>query len=530
MVLFLLLPVGAGAKDRPNSSKPATFVVKGMALRTALPQVAAHYQVPLRASRTLEPQRVTLIARDLDLTTMAEALEALLSPNDEAPVFWARRDGRWSLEESVQRQELRGRLPATDVEQYREFLKERLQWLRAEGLPKLKETPRDSPIYGAMNDRCTPLMLLENVGERGREALLHGAPLISKIGDLPAPLSERWRELLTLHQPRLAGLAPEQLDQYSIVLLLSRNPTDPKGARLMFSMVTPTGFNGFRFSLLSMPGALRPASIGAPFNLPRADPEDPSPRVTMKLNPAVEGKQSRRTERSLDDLLEELSRQAGVSVVADGYLRARMQFPVGLQVEDYPLLQLAQSIGRVWGCDVKWLAAQRTLLVRARAWWLEDQADVPDEVIRGFGAALGAGQSPKLADLLRLAELSNAQVYKLVESGVCPAAAGLVLPGFYDEANSKPLLQFFNRLPEALQKRSQSPEGLLLRDVPSALVEQWLFAPLAAHGATTPALLTELRFYLREVPGRKPDSTAVEVGVVGSRAGGTHWLQRIESF
>jgi hypothetical protein len=151
-------------------------------------------------------------------------------------------------------------------------------------------------------------------------------------------------------------------------------------------------------------------------------------------------------------------------------------------------------------------------------------------MLKSFNEALGAGQSPKLVDLLRLAELSTAQVYKLVETGVCPAAAGLVLPGFYDEASSKPLLQFFNRLPDSLQKRAQSPDGLPLRVAPPGLVTRWLFAALAAHGATTPTLLTELRFFLREVPGRKPDSVALEVGVQGSRAGSTHWLQRIEAF
>jgi hypothetical protein len=356
----------AVAKEGPSSTVKASFTIKGEALHTALPKIASQYQTSLGVGRSLGQQRVTLVARDLKLATVAEGLEALLSGNDEATVFWGRKEKRWSLEESVQRQELRRRLPAADVELYRSYLEDRLKWLHAEGLPRLGVALKGSAAYAVGNDRCAPLMLLESVGERGRDTILQGTPFISKIGDLPAAVSERWRELLSLHQPNLAGLAPEQLDQYSIVLLLSRNPTDQKGARLMLSIVTPNGFNGFRFSLLSMPGALRPAGIGAPFTLPRADLDDRSPRVTLKLNTSGEATRTKRSERSLDDLLQDVSVQAGVSVVADGYLRARMLFPVDLKVEDYPLLQLVQSIARVWGCEAKWLEPQGILLVRAR--------------------------------------------------------------------------------------------------------------------------------------------------------------------
>jgi hypothetical protein len=154
---------------------------------------------------------------------------------------------------------------------------------------------------------------------------------------------------------------------------------------------------------------------------------------------------------------------------------------------------------------------------------------VPQPLVDEFCARLGPDRGPALADLLRLAELSKAQVHKLIESGICPGATGVVKPAWYIETGVKPCLQFFSRLPAALQARAQSPGGLPLREAPPELVERWLQTTLVAEaGAPSPELREDMVFSLgpgSRNPGLIP---GYELALQTTRPRGPRWIRYVQ--
>jgi hypothetical protein len=439
------------------------------------------------------------------------------------------------LEESQNRRQMAERLRNQDLEAYGKYLQGEVEWLRREGSQRLAEAsaapdPRKRAIA---LERVTLAGLMDMLGDAGRARLLAGSPYAVQVGQLPPALRGQYREYLMNRSAHLRGTPADELDRYSLVLLLARTPTDPNGAQLVESLVRPDGFCWARGSLLSMPAKQPLPFLGPRFALPplrKQDALDQSRRVSLMLTPAPGAKPGVDVPRNLDQVLETVARQCELNVIADGYLRPPCRFPANLRVADYPLTKLLDALTRTWGCDWRFLDAEKkTILVRARGWWLEDAADVPQPLVNEFRERLGADRSPALPDVLRLAELSKAQIHKLIECRICPAGTGLVKPGWYDDAGVRPCLQFFNRLPGPLQARAQSPEGLPLQEVPRELVDTWLQTTLVAEaGAVKPEFQKDLVFSLR--PGaRDPTAPAgFEVAIRRSQPGRTLWIGYIQ--
>jgi hypothetical protein len=228
-------------------------------------------------------------------------------------------------------------------------------------------------------------------------------------------------------------------------------------------------------------------------------------------------------------LLLAISRSVGLDVVADGYVRTERAIPANLEVADYPLKQLLESVARPWGSDVRFFGSGETLaLVRAKAWWMEDAADVPEPLFTQIKTRLSGERKPRLDDLLLFAELSKAQAHKLYEAGLCPAAKGLIQGLWYDDTGPKPVLQFFNRLPANLKQRVQSEMGLDLRDAPQELVETWLAPTLIASvGLPTPKAQAATVLMIRPLG---EEGTENGWKVVFVRPNGRHWERNIGQF
>lgn len=516
-------------EDSPRANRATDIRAAGEALESLLPRVAAEYGIGLSTARDLRGQRVTLFLRSADPDLLTGTLKELLSAGPEAPVLWTRAGkDAWHLEQSARRRDLAKRLQSADLEAFRKRMDEVIDWAKRDGERELEQAS-DPLRRMSAQARLTIALLVSGLGDAGRERLLAGAPLVIRPGDAPSPLREHLREYLA-NGSRLQAVPAEELDRYALVFLLARDPADPLGANLIESRVEPGGFLWARHSgALKVPHELHNPLIQDTFRLPPPDPSDTSRRVSLNLTPAPEAMPGAVIGRNLDELLQALSLGSDLNFAADGYLRTRVLFPANLQVRDYPLKQLLDRLTRIWDCNWRFRASDsKTVLVRARGWWLEDQADVPQAQVEELQSGLGPGKSPVLADLLRFAELSKPQAHKLVETGLCPGAYGIVKPMWYDAAGVKPCLQFFNRLPKPQQARAQSKEGLPLREAPE-LVEMWLGATLAAQvGAVTPHAREDLVFWLlsgSSDPSNPALLPGVEIRIRSADPKGSHWRE-----
>jgi hypothetical protein len=532
----------AQAQSLPQSSDHVSVRVVGEALSTALPRLGKGFHLQLAPDRELEGQRVTLSLKDASIELLARGLLELLSAGPEAPVSWVRRrESLWLLVESANRRRVSARLRDQDLDLFRQHMERELHWFRRDAPRELEQARKhtDTGLINAIDARLPWLMVLDNLGEAGREKLLAGVPFCAQVGQMPAELRDRFRRhvdrnrLFKIGEPPTA-LPPEELDRYWFALVLARAPGDPQGTHLIDSWITPEGFRLGRLGHLSIPGPRSPAFLRPAFQLPPVEESDrqrASRTVSLMLTPAQDTAPGTIIRRNLDELLAAIGEQLGLNVIADGYRRSSTPIPANLAVTDYPLEKLLDAVTRLWQCDWRFLDAdKKTVLVRARGWWLEDEADLPDAVVADFRDRFAADKSPALTDLLRLAELSKAQVHKLMESGLCPGATGIVIPGFYDDAGVKPCLQFFNRLPPALQQRAQSPQGLPLREAPRELVEKWLLTTLIVDaGAVTPEMQNAVVFSIR--PGSQNPETPVGIEVAihdGPNPLSTHWVRYVQ--
>lgn len=260
--------------------------------------------------------------------------------------------------------------------------------------------------------------------------------------------------------------------------------------------------------VFALPRVSRPLVIGIP------DPADRSRRVTVNLAPAAPRAPSGRhperkletVARDLDALLATLAADCDLRVIADGYLRAPRKLPANLRAEGVPLNHLLLRMARTWGCDWRYLdREERTVLFRARGWWLEDEANIPQEHLAELERHLGPDRVPALEGLLLAAELTGAQAHHLADSGRCPGMQGVSEEIFDDGTGARPCLRFFARLPAPLRGQAQSPEGLPLARASGALLQEYLRRTLICHvGALTREAQESLVFSLRPeaTPGR----------------------------
>jgi hypothetical protein len=381
--------------------------------------------------------------------------------------------------------------------------------------------------------------MLEAAGPEKHKRLLAGEPVVLRLGETPGAT----RQFLIEYLQKTAGLAGEpreEVERYWVVFTLGRVTGDSRGAHLVWSLVHPAG-NAFRrrSNVVSIPHPWSmPGLLGADstftFSLLPTHPDDPTPRVSLNLTPEPAARPGATVPRTLDQVLETLAEGAGLRVFADGYLRPAVKFQANMQLKKCALGALQDSLGTLWGFEWKLTGEDpKTLLIRARAWWMEDEADVPQPLLEELRAALGPGKSPALEDLIRFAELTDAQAHKLVGSGICPGASGVVAPAWLDGTGIKPCLRFLGRLPEPLRKQALSPQGLPLREAPPQLVQQALGSTLvAACGAVTPEFQQDLVFYV--TPGRDPGPIyrrapqGWEVRITTTRPRGTRWKQYIQ--
>lgn len=206
--------------------------------------------------------------------------------------------------------------------------------------------------------------------------------------------------------------------------------------------------------------------------------------------------------QSFGETLRQVAKDTGIAIIADGYLRAPRQFNVNTRITQYPIASLLNAVLRPWGCTWRFMDRdQKTLLVRAENWWLEDASDVPDEIVARFSAPLGdKSNESELKDLCDFADLTPAQQHKLIEAGICPNAEGVVYSGWHDAASgARPWLRFYRRLDAQLQRRVLDPKGLALADAPIELVEEFLGIPLVAVvGAIRPSERSTLNLYIEK--------------------------------
>jgi hypothetical protein len=488
------------------------FTAVGEPMETTLRRLSAQSGVRLTAARPMQGQRLTLFVTDLTVERFAQDLAQLLTPVKEAPVNWVReREGAWRLDESVNRRRLALSLASEGAGAFKAHIEEQIAWADRQGLQEWAETP-PSPKRNFLTKQLSNALFLKHVGEAGRADFMQGKPLIAQIGALPNAMKDVFRERLG-SQSGLADLPAEEKDRYSYVYLFGNSPTSPRGGVLWISLVLPKGVMGSRFGEFHMPRQEVNASMIGGVEVPQADPNDTSPRATFNLSPKPETPAGVSVRCDLNQILFAIAQAYGVDVIADGYLRPQGHIAANKVLKDYPRDSLLRFVCALWGCSFRVVGPQEspTILVRAHHWYLEDAADVPEAIVVEQRGKLGPGTKPRLQDLVTLAELSQAQVHKLVESGVCPGASGLIRPGWYEDGSSaRPWLQFYGRLSPQLQRQGQAQDGLRLGDAPSNLVKERLgVALLAGFGVIDEAKWPDVRVAF----AAHPDAGAVEIRV-----------------
>ncbi len=502
IVLFGQTP--AFAMERyPSGGEPSHVTLYGRPLTEALPTLSKIYGVKLKAEGELANQRVTVVGQDFELGTLARGLETLLSVNESARVDWHRKTSGWILRENFNRRVLASELRSQRLAAFAEHLDGELHWLE-----EVRKIPADKLVPSKIINgllipgnipsprRKAEATLLEAIGVDGRAKLLTGQPVVLRIADGPEVGRGDLINLLTVSTRQQTN---HRLEDFRITVMLAGNPADAQNTYLVRSLVSPDGETQGRFSMLRMKGARRTPFIGPPFRLPGRNAQDGSKTVRFSIPPLPSGARDR-TYRwlNLDTCLALLQRQTKLRFIADGYIRPCRAFVPTVEARDLPIEQLLTILVRQWNCDWQWLdPTKSTVLVRSRSWWTEDVADVPDSLLSKYRQRLSENKQGSLSDLLELAELNFGQVHKLVESGLCPQASGVVVPAFYELTGPKPCLQFYNRLPEPLKARVREPEGLPLAEAPRALVEEWLGPTLITHvGAITRQERERVALYL----------------------------------
>jgi hypothetical protein len=506
--------------------------IAGEALKTCLPRLGRLYGARLEAAGDLADQRVTLYGKHVKLETWKEGLRDLLSVPPDAGVYWVKVGKAARLEQSQNRRQVRARNRDLDQEYFRKYLAAELAWARQDGWKELGSQPDDF-IRRATRERLVLTSLMDFVGEDRRERLLAGEPLVISIAELRGTrLEELVRDWFAsrFRFSRDQVGPPADLDRFSLVFLRERHPFDPESGGLMMSVVTPSGFVPGRSSQLRP--AIRqptPKYLALQFQEGIADVPAAARRVTLCLTPVPDAQPGTSVSRNLNEVLAVLAAETGLTVIADGYLRPPQELPANLTIKDMPLERLLAQIAVAWNCDWRYLGKNRNaVLFRAKHWWLEDEADVPQEQLERLRPFLSAQQAAGLAGFLELAELRTAQVHKLVQAGLCPWEIGVVIPRFYDGTWGKPCLQFFNRLPKAQQALAQRPEGLPLAEVDPALVRTWLYPTLVSMGAITPEARGELVFSLTPLPpeGQQKASPGFFLHIRNARLVGPNWFHQ----
>lgn len=501
-----------------------------MAMGVLLKECSSKVGVDLKCDPALRNQRLTLLLRSVEASKLRAVLKELLDASPDATVNWESASGAWELTESLNRKKLVARLKDQDLIAFIDFLREEEKWLKETAPKELEQALRESDprIAAGINCRRAMAALFTGLSEADLMSFLRGVPLKVKVGKAPLALRPGLRTYLR-SAGHLMNADDAALDEHVLVFVFGRSPTDPLGARVFESRIDPDRGLWQRRTTASLriPHLLPISALQEVFQLPPIDAKDNSPRVTLNVSPKEGVRDGAPVLQTFDQALMAFADGTGLDLVADGYVRAPTRFPANLRAENYPSGQLLDEYCRIWGCQWRYAkSSPNTIIIRAKGWWMEDAANVPDEQLKPLIAELASGKTPSLESLSRFAELDEVQGHKLIESGIVPGANGVLKPFWYDSLGAKPCLQLFNRLTAQQRDRVLSADGLPLREVQPELVHHWLSATLTAVvGIDTLDAVRTMVFRLSRLNAAEPLPTGFQVEL--SIPGGRRWAMAI---
>ena len=519
--------------ERPTPARRADFECVGEALADCLARLGEAYQVRLVAGKGLSEQRITLYTRRTDLVTIRRSLEQLLSAPPDGPVSWRRISGKhgYRIEESHKRRLLAQQLRALDDRAFTQHLRRELEWLEDRGRQEIDNAP-DGPRRMLLEDRYAFALLARELGGEGLSRLNSGQPVVYRVGERPGELGDRFRSWLGARVPPIGQVPDSWLNGYHVVLLRERHGLQAGAGGISVAWVTPKGIVRQRSSRLRprLKAQRRPPKW-SDFRFSDAAGLGKDRRVSVWLARDPDAQPGETVVRTLDDLLKTVATQCGLNVIADGYLRPAVRMPANVEVRDLPLDRLLDGLTWPWNCDWEFLDDDKTtVLVRARFWWIEDDADVSDAVLKRLRPVLGLDANPTLDDLTELAQLRETQLRKLVETEICPTAKSLLNPVAADGVGALPWLRFYGRLSAGQRAKVRSRKGLSLSQVAPRLMTSVLLSSLMSDvGAVTPELRKNLVFQIRPIadpPGGKP-TTGWQLLVRGPTKFGPTFVQWI---
>ncbi len=501
--LVILTPGTASADTEmrpvPASNKSASLRSLGGTLESLLRQASTAYGVRLSTSADLARQRVTVVTQDVKLEQVARGLERLLFAEPDGPVLWMKlAEGRgWRLEQSRNRRERIAALANLDQLLFARHVEQEARWVKERGLKELETAPAGTR-KALLHQRVAHTAIVQALQPAEQKRLMTGETLVRRIGDLPPHAGSEVRGWLRAVSQSYAGASDAALDDYQIVLSRVRGGLRPLGG-LTLALVTRKGLTQVRMAILQVPERLFATRSPAP-----AAAADERPVTVQLAQKPPDGKPVKRT---LDELLPLLADQARLNIIADGYLRPSLELPTPLEFREVPLNRVLDRLAGMWDCEWQFLDAEKTtVLIRAKYWWLEDQADIPDELLARFRKDLGGESRASLDDLAALADLREVQLRKLLDTGICPAAAGLLVAGHEDGTGAPACLRFYRRLPDPQKAQVTSERGLPLSQADPQLVRAYLGRTLLAWvGAVDEEKQRDLVFRILPAKVGSPD-------------------------
>ncbi len=489
----------APAARYPTGGALSIVPARGEALGTYLSRAGGTYGSQLGAARAVESQRVIVCGAPISLSRFAQAMVELLHAPPDGAVLWVRTAGEhaWRLEENLRRRRIRAALADEADQRFREGIARELGWLKDHASGTLAATT-DARRRISILFRMLSAGLVSTLSESRLERFLIGDPIVWRIGALPEPVRSHAFEWLELSSGWGRAAGRDRLHQSSFVVVRERHPSSTSSGAVL-SIVSPENSVRRRTTILR--------GIGRGSSPARAPSLGIERKVTVRLD-GPGGKPGERMRLPFADLLEQVAQQGQLTVIADGYLRPPVRCDRGFTWKQQPLDQVLDAITRPWRCQWRFLDNKKdVVLIRADHWWLEDAADVPEATVQVVRERLGPGLMPTLDNLTLLARLRDAQVWKLIESGACPAASGLLYDGLYDGGGAISLLRLFAELPPLQRQQVQSAAGLPLQAINPRLLHTVLSPTLLSWaGAVDPNDQAQLRFRIGQPLGTEPQA------------------------
>lgn len=433
-------------------------------------------------SRELETQPLSATIRDATGTDLRRWVVELLSVDNQARVAWEKEaGGGFRLAQNSQRRQLVDQRLSAEDETFESLRRSRITWLEGEGKTALEEyLAADSQKALSPNPVLRDAVFLKSLDRAAWQGFLNGAPIVfstsNTTGNTRAFLDRYLRFRVG------AQAVPNQTDRRCCVWTIARAPGRAGGRHVIENVMTSPGESFSRTAVLVEPRKSFGAAVFTkkPLTFPRVDANDMSRRIDVTFYASNDPKDDSRKLFTFDELLAVMGKQCNLNILSDGYLRPAALVARNYKLEKYPLKQAFDALGSLWDFDWRFADANEgTILIRAKAWWLEDRDNVSDALVSEAKKTVSGVLDPR--QLAILAEMSPQQLHKLSESGVLPNAAGLVNFAFYDDTGARPMLRLFLRMTEAQQARANSQRGVPLISLDSSVVHSLLDGTLLTY-------------------------------------------------